>query len=109
MRVRGRRGGWGARFRACGGLGCGGLRLGFLVAADRIVGVLEVARETLEEAGNDGGDGGVVFGGEVAGLTIDLWRDGDGDVADSGHWRGIQRLRWWPRKPLLLLCSERGK
>lgn len=46
---------------------------------------LKGSGQALEEPGDDGGDGGVVFGGEMAGLAVDLRGDADGDVFDFAH------------------------
>jgi len=56
-----------------------------LDAAGREPGVLEVNREPLDKVGDHVGDGGVVFGGEKAGLAVEVEGNDDGDVFELAH------------------------
>jgi hypothetical protein len=58
---------------------------GGLGAADWIFVGFEEAGQLLEEVGDEGGDGGVVFGGQAAGLTVEIGGNCDGDVAGISH------------------------
>lgn len=45
-------------------------------------------RHALEQIGDQSGDGGIVLGGQFAGLAVEVEWDGDGDVLGFMHGRG---------------------
>jgi hypothetical protein len=62
--------------------------------------------QAREQPGDDGGHGGVVFGGEVTRLAVDLRRNADGDVFDLAH--GAISPRAERFFALLVACAETG-
>jgi hypothetical protein len=69
---------------------------------------LKGSGQALEQPGDDGGDGGVVFGGEVTRLAVDLRRDADGDVFDLSFCHGAFSPRQIHLLALLIACAGTG-
>jgi hypothetical protein len=65
-------------------MGRGWLGGGFRTAFGEAL-ALESNAQAWQQKGDEGGDSGVVFGGEMAGLAVYLWRYTNGDIFDLAH------------------------